>query len=116
MDAATGTRPLGLRADHAAILGCLVRVVAAFPASAQEASLTPGTDGPIRMTSQPLMDGNVRPGSWMGVRVHLENDGPAVSGEVQLTGGAQEGSRYSLAVDLVILNEHAASYLDVKTA
>ena len=54
----------------------------------------------VRLSARPLLGGHVRPGSWVGVRVHLENDGPAVRGELRLTGGAQQGSRYSVEVEL----------------
>ena len=81
----------------------LALLVWAVPASGQAATPAPAASGSpalLRMTAVPLMGGNVRPGSWMGVRVHLENDGPAVNGELRLTGGAQQGSRYSIEVEL----------------
>jgi hypothetical protein len=76
-------------------------LLATLPGAAQSATPEPSA-GPsaLRMTAQPLMGGNVRPGSWMGVRVHLENDGPAVRGELRLTSGAQQGSRYSIGMEL----------------
>ncbi len=81
----------------------LVALSLALPVATQATDPAPvpsGAPALLRLTAQPLMGGNVRPGSWLGVRVHLENDGPAVRGEVRLTGGAQQGSRYSVEVEL----------------
>lgn len=94
--------PGRMRAHIAASVVCVVTLLLAVPVASGAASPTPGPSAEparLRLTAQPLMGGNVRPGSWMGVRVHLENDGPAVRGEVRLTGGAQQG-RYSLPVEL----------------
>ena len=41
-----------------------------------------------------MLGGNVRPGAWAGFRVHLENSGPAIRGELRITGGAQGSSTY----------------------
>jgi hypothetical protein len=100
MDAARGIRQVWLRTALVMALVCVALGLVALPAGAQGATSSPAPAGPVRLTARPLMDGYVRPGSWMGVRVHVENDGPAVTGELQLTGGAQAGSRYSLAVEL----------------
>ncbi len=56
-------------------------------------------DGPT-MDASPLLGGHVRIGAWLAIAVHLTNDGPPVSGELRLTGGAQGQTRYSTAVDL----------------
>ncbi len=58
------------------------------------------TQAGITLRAEPLLGGAVRPGSWMGVRVHLANEGPAVTGELRLTGGQGRDSRYSVAVEL----------------
>ncbi|MET0772205.1 MAG: hypothetical protein ABWZ82_03895, partial [Candidatus Limnocylindrales bacterium] len=78
-------------------------LLGALPAAAQPTSAAPVASGEpalVRLTARPLLGGHVRPGSWVGVQVHLENDGPAVLGELRLTGGAQQGSRYSVEVEL----------------
>lgn len=54
----------------------------------------------VTMTAKPMLGGNVRPGSWAGFRIHLENDGPTVSGELHITGGAQGDSSYGTTVEL----------------
>lgn len=102
MKARTDSHADRVRGRATALLACLLwLLVAAAPTVAQEPTAEPaGPASPVRLTAEPLMGGQVRPGSWMGVRVHLENDGPAVRGEVRLTPGTQTGTRYSLAVEL----------------
>jgi len=54
----------------------------------------------LTMTSKVLLDGHARLGSWAAIVVDLVNDGPAVSGELRLTGGSQGRTRYAVSVDL----------------
>ncbi|MEA2622816.1 MAG: hypothetical protein QOH61_1726 [Chloroflexota bacterium] len=54
----------------------------------------------ITMTAQPMLGGNVRPGAWAGFRVHLENSGPAIRGELRISGGAQGSSTYGTPIEL----------------
>lgn len=54
----------------------------------------------LRIEAAVLLDGNTRVGSWTAIRIHLENDGPAVAGEVRLAGGTQGRTRFGIAVDL----------------
>ncbi|MEZ4597087.1 MAG: hypothetical protein R3C32_09760 [Chloroflexota bacterium] len=95
-----------VRGGVAALVAWVLLASAALTLAAQAAAAQAGSPdpsaaaSPLRMTARPLMGGNVRPGSWMGVRVHLENDGPAVRGELRLSDGAQRGSRYSIGVEL----------------
>lgn len=90
-----------LRTPVVALLACaLLLVIGATGAGATTAPAPSAQPALLRFTAQPLMGGNVRAGSWLAVRVHLENDGPAVRGELRLTGGAEAGSRYSLEVEL----------------
>lgn len=87
----------------AMVLAWVATLLLTLPALVQaqtSAPLPSGAPALLRLTAEPLMGGNVRAGSWLGVRVHLENDGPAVRGEVRLTNGAQQGSRYSVEVEL----------------
>lgn len=81
-----------------------------FVATALAASLT-GTFGllpgaataraaGLTMTSQVLLGGHTRLGSWAAISVDIVNDGPAVSGELRLTGGSQGRTRYAAPVDL----------------
>jgi hypothetical protein len=83
-----------------AVAGLLPGTLVASAQAATPAPVASGEPALLRLTARPLMGGSVRPGSWLGVQVHLENDGPAVRGELRLTGGAQQGSRYSTEVEL----------------
>ena len=53
----------------------------------------PAADG-LTMEAQVLLDGHTRIGSWMAIEVHLRNDGPAITGELRLAGGAQGETRF----------------------
>ena len=95
--------PRGTGYGLTVVLMALSMLLSGSSAVAQTAGPAPANSGEpslLRLTARPLLGGNVRPGSWLGVRVHLENDGPAVRGELRLTGGAQQGSRYSVEVEL----------------
>ena len=80
-----------------------VRVLAAlalaFTALGPVAGPAAATDGPT-MEARILLGGHARLGSWVAISVHLKNDGPAVSGELRLAGGAQGQTRFSKAVEL----------------
>ncbi len=54
----------------------------------------------LTMEATALLDGHARTGQWMAIDVHLVNDGPAISGELRLAGGAQGRTRFSTPVDL----------------
>ena len=86
------------------LLACLALLpaapaLAADPAAApssrpgQAAAATPDAAPAdiVSLTAEPMLGGNVRPGSWMGVRVHVENDGPAIVGELRISGGQTAG-------------------------
>ena len=53
----------------------------------------------LTMEARPMLDGHARIGAWMAVSVRLKNDGPAVSGELRLSGGSQGKSRFGIGVD-----------------
>jgi hypothetical protein len=52
------------------------------------------------MSARVLLQGHARLGSWIAIEVRLVNNGPSISGEIRLQGGAQGGTRYSTAVQL----------------
>ena len=52
------------------------------------------------MDARVLLEGHARIGSWLAIEVRVTNDGPPVSGELRLQGGAQGGTRFSVPVDL----------------
>lgn len=74
----------------------LAALTAIGPAAVPAAAASTG----LSMDARILMNGNARIGSWMAVEVRLVNDGPAVSGELRLTGGSQGQTRFGTAVDL----------------
>src|SRR4029079_3033137 len=55
---------------------------------------------PPTMTARVRLQGPARLGSWIAIKVHLHNEGPSVTGELRLVGGAQGGTRYSTVVQL----------------
>lgn len=52
------------------------------------------------MEARILLGGHARLGSWVAISVHLKNDGPAVTGELRLSGGSQRQTRFGKAVEL----------------
>ena len=56
--------------------------------------------GPLNMNARILLQGHARTGSWAAIEVDLQNDGPAIRGELQMAGGDQANSTYAMAVDL----------------
>jgi hypothetical protein len=52
----------------------------------------------LTMTAQPLLGGWARAGDWAAVRVRLENEGPAVEGELRVASAASGSPSYAVAV------------------
>ena len=81
-----------------------IRVLAAFGLAI--AGLGPVGAAPVAAVDGPTMDahvelaGHARVGSWMAISVHLTNNGPALTGELRLAGGAQSQVRFGTPVDL----------------
>ncbi|HEX8025813.1 MAG TPA: hypothetical protein VF484_06395, partial [Candidatus Limnocylindrales bacterium] len=73
------------------VFGLLAILPLALPAAA--------AGGPT-MTARVLLQGHTRVGSWMAVSVQLENDGPAVTGELRMDGGSTSATRFSMPVEL----------------
>ncbi|HXI81263.1 MAG TPA: hypothetical protein VNM34_10660 [Verrucomicrobiae bacterium] len=81
----------------AAVLGAAwILVVAPLRATAPTALAA----DPPTMTARVLLQGHARIGSWIAIEVRLQNNGPAITGELRLQGGTQGGTRYAIAVDL----------------
>ena len=90
------TRRLAPRRSTRPLVATMFLAIAALgllPASAGAA------DG-LTMEAKALLDGNARVGSWMAISVHMKNDGPAVTGELRMAGGAQGRTRFGQVVDL----------------
>ena len=58
-----------------------------------------GADVPV-MNAAVMLEGHGRVGSWMAIQVRLRNDGPSMTGELRLAGGAQGRTRFGTPVDL----------------
>ncbi len=56
--------------------------------------------GGVTLQANALLAGHGRVGSWMAIAVTVANDGPAITGELRLNGGAQGRTRFGLPVDL----------------
>jgi len=56
--------------------------------------------GGLTMTARVLLQGHTRVGSWMAISIQLQNDGPAVTGELRMDGGSTSATRFSMAVDV----------------
>ncbi len=59
----------------------------------------------LTMEATVLLDGHARIGSWMAIDIHVKNDGPGITGELRLAGGAQGRTRFGTAVDLPTLSD-----------
>jgi hypothetical protein len=53
----------------------------------------------LTMEAHALLDGHARIGTWMAIEVRIRNDGPAVAGELRISGGAQGRTRFATPVD-----------------
>ncbi|MDL2335304.1 MAG: hypothetical protein QFC55_04670, partial [Chloroflexota bacterium] len=63
-------------------------------------SPSPQPNPDILINARALLGGNVRPGAWTAVAVHVENSGPSIDGEMRIDAGQSTGSRYGLEVHL----------------
>ena len=91
------TRPSRLAPGRIAGLLAAIAVLAAvllIPAAPASAA-----DG-LKMDAHALIQGHVRAGSWFGIAVDLENDGPTVAGELRISGGADSRTRFGTPVEL----------------
>lgn len=74
----------------------IVAILAVGPLGARPLLAAEG----LTMEASALLDGHARIGSWMAIDIRVENDGPAVVGELRLAGGASGKTRFGTAVDL----------------
>jgi len=75
-------------------------LVAAIALAAGPLALTGSAAGTLTMNAKLLLQGHARAGAWAAVEVDLQNDGPAISGELRMDGGSQSNARYGMAVNL----------------
>lgn len=64
------------------------------------AAQSPDPASSVSLTAEPLLGGSFRPGSWAAMRVRLENDGPAIEGELRMSTTARQSSTFSLPIQL----------------
>ncbi len=82
-------RLAGLLASFAVLATVLLVPVASASAA----------DG-LKMDARALMQGHVRAGSWFAIAIDLENAGPAVTGELRISGGVDSRTRFGTPVEL----------------
>jgi len=81
-------------------LGLLAPLATAGVAIAASPSPSVQPNPDVHIEAHALLDGNVRPGAWTAVDVHVTNDGPAIDGEMRISAGQNTGSHYGLEVHL----------------
>src|SRR5215212_660452 len=92
-------RPTAARVVQLLLVG--LATAALLPASAARAATpSPVSNPEITLSAEPMLGGVVGPGSWLAVRVDVENQGPSVAGELRLSPSSGQGSTYSIAVEL----------------
>ncbi len=91
------TRPsLPVTGRMARLLAAVALVAGALLIPAAPASAADG----LKMDAHALLQGHVRAGSWFGIAVDLQNDGPTVAGELRISGGADSRTRFGTPVEL----------------
>ncbi len=80
------------------VIAAVVAVIALASLGGAPAAAA-AAQGPV-MEAAVMLEGHARVGSWMAIEVYLRNDGPSVSGELRLSGGAQSRTTFGTAVDL----------------
>ena len=84
----------------AALLALILSAAAVSGALAASPAPTQDPNAPVKIDAHALLGGNVRPGAWTAVEVHVTNDGPAIVGELRIRGPQQGQSRYGVEADL----------------
>ena len=88
--------------QFALLLAVVLAALVAGPSTALAASPspTPALPAGMAMDAWAMVQGHVRTGSWMAIRVELTNDGPPFAGELRMVGGTQGRTRFAVPVDL----------------
>src|SRR3990172_8718584 len=81
-------------------LALLAPLVTAGVATAASPSPSVQPNPDVQLDAHALLGGNVRPGAWTAVDVHVTNDGPAIDGEMRISSTQDTGSHYGLEVHL----------------
>lgn len=78
----------------------LTSLLAVLALAAGPLALPGSAAGSVTMNARILLQGHARVGGWAAIEVDLQNDGPAIQGELQMSGGTQSTVRYAMAVNL----------------
>jgi hypothetical protein len=98
----TARRPRPVRAPLGALL-CLAATALALAFTfvpIAPAARPVAAAGGVTLQASALLAGHGRVGSWMAIAVTVANDGPGLTGELRINGGAQGRTRFGLPVDL----------------
>jgi len=96
----TASRLFVIVATLLCVLASAAPALAASPSPSASPPATPPINADLRISGQPLLGGHVRPGAWTAVNVLVENDGPAVTGELRIRGTQRTQSQYGVEADL----------------
>jgi hypothetical protein len=69
-------------------------------ATAADPTPLPASESGITLTAEPMLGGAFRSGTWAAIRVVIDNQGPAVDGELRLTSSLDNSSTFGRAVQL----------------
>ena len=78
------------------LLASAAPALAADPSPSASPQASPPVNADLRISAAPLLKGHVRPGAWTAVNVLVENDGPALTGELRIRGTQQTQSQYGV--------------------
>ncbi|MGK2849397.1 MAG: hypothetical protein ACSLFN_00560 [Candidatus Limnocylindrales bacterium] len=92
---------LGVRSALAVAWVVVVMALAISPFATRPVLAAEG----LTIEATALLDGHARIGTWMAIDIHVKNDGPAVVGELRLSGGVSGKTRFGTAVDLPTLSD-----------
>ena len=90
-------RSTAARAMSALAAATFALVVTLASLAAAPATLA---DGGLTMTAHALLQGHVRTGSWFAIAVDVGNAGPAVTGELRISGGSDSRTRFGTPAEL----------------
>lgn len=98
--APTTARRRPARRAHAAFAGLAILALAFTALLVGPAANPVAAASGLTMNARALLAGHGRVGSWMAIAVTVANDGPALAGELRVSGGAQGRTHFGVPVDL----------------
>lgn len=82
------------------VAGASISFLAGWPSHVLAQSPEPNPNPNIQLSAEPMLGGRFDAGSWAAFRVHVENTGPALDGELRIGKPTQDGSTFSRRVEL----------------